>query len=104
MKNIVQPQINKNPNRFLKGVLIAVCADVRKIAIENPHPNTRAICVIDDGSKNDMAHAHLMHSIHASAEGFWKQNNWRSVVENLLLAFKYDSPADIIPLEKIFAD
>jgi hypothetical protein len=80
---VIDPQLIGNKERKFIGVIKANCQDIRSIRMSNE--NTRAICVIDDGTENDSAHAHLSFSEKAKIS---PKNEQQAIRGNLVLTFQ----------------
>lgn len=82
-KSVIDPQLIRNKERKFIGVIRATCNDIRSIRMSNE--NTRAICVIDNGTENDTAHAHLSFSEKAKIS---PKNEQQAIRGNLILTFQ----------------
>ncbi len=92
-KSVIDPQLIRNKERKFVGVIKATCRDIRSIKMNNE--TTRAICVIDDGTENDSAHAHLSFSEKAKIAS---KNEQQSIRGNLMLMFQTNP----VGLDEIF--
>ena len=86
-QNIIDPQIERKPERRFVGIFIVKCTKLRSMKAAYPK-NSRAICVIDDGTANDNAHAVLSYSTHAEEQNYWSRNDRYTVRANLIDAFQ----------------
>lgn len=83
--NIVKPQLNRSPDRRLIGALRTICRDVRTIRASVD--SVQVVCVVDDGTLKDPAHALLKLSEATKDLGFWDRNKKETVRAELARIF-----------------
>lgn len=77
--------LTSNVKHVWKGVLIASCADVRKI--EGSEPGVRGVCVFDSAERTSPAHAELCQTHHVLDEA-----DRIELRKNLFAAFGHGAP------------
>jgi hypothetical protein len=57
-QEVIDVLLEKDPRRQVIGILKADCGNVRALKTEEPR-NKRSFCVVDDGTLQNIGHAHL---------------------------------------------
>jgi len=95
--HVVDPQLSRDSKRKLMGACRTRCAEIR--AIKGSTDKARLFCVIDDGSNNYPAHAHIGYSDSTKEDGFWSRNERTAARANLTRVFEQGG---ILPLDTCF--
>lgn len=98
MRHVVEPQLARDGRRRLVGAFRTQCSKIRELQASKER--VRVFCVVDDGSCEYPAHAHIGYSEATKADGFWSHNDRTAAHANLARAFENGG---ILQLQDCFA-
>lgn len=106
-RNVVGPQLAKKPpkkqERTFVGAIFARCADIRELRLDTQEKQ-RAICVIDDGTHDDPAHALLSYSESAKALTKGEEGRSQKLAIRRNLISKFRGVKNPLHLEAVFVE